>query len=277
MAFLRREQLAGMSIHYMYHSFDYFLQCQRDLGFKTIEMWGGAPHFLLDDLGCQDTVETRRKVKSYGLDIGAFTPESAMYNFLICAHDEYAHRRAMGYYKNGIRACGELGAKVMSTNCCGGDWNEDPDRTFERAANTLIALTPIAADNDVTLAVETVRPEESRIIATLSQLERLMKEVNHPNLKAALNLAAVGVAGETVKQWFETLGRDIVHTHFADGRPHGQLVWGDGLHPLEDYINIMNDYHYEGYLGQKITDGRYFANPMEADRRNIAAFEPFFE
>ena len=39
----------------------------------------------------------------------------------------------------------------------------------------------------------------------------------------------------------------------------------------------MNEYHYEGYLGQEITDGRYFADPKEADRRNIAAFEPFFK
>ena len=30
--------------------------------------------------------------------------------------------------------------------------------------------------------------------------------------------------------------------------------------------------HFE----QEITDGRYFADPREADRRNIAAFEPFF-
>ena len=39
MPHLRREQLAGMGIHYMYHSFDYFLDCQQELGFKTIEMW----------------------------------------------------------------------------------------------------------------------------------------------------------------------------------------------------------------------------------------------
>ena len=33
---------------------------------------------------------------------------------------------------------------------------------------------------------------------------------------------------------------------------------------------------YEGLLGQEITDGRYFDDPAEADRRNVAAFEPYF-
>ena len=32
----------------------------------------------------------------------------------------------------------------------------------------------------------------------------------------------------------------------------------------------------KGLLGQEITDGRYFDDPAEADRRNVAAFEPYF-
>lgn len=73
------------------------------------------------------------------------------------------------------------------------------------------------------------------------------------------------------------MGSDIRHMHFPDGRPYEHLIWGDGLHPLEDYLQLLNDYHYEGYLGQEITDGRYFDDPKEADRKNIAAFEPYFK
>ena len=222
------------------------LECQQELGFKTIEMWCGQPHFLLDDHGYQSTSELKKKVEAHGLHIGVFTPECAMYNYLICAHDEYARKRALGYYTNGIKAAGEVGAKVMLTNCCGCDWNEDPERVFERAAGMLRTLAPIAADCGVTLAVETVRPEESRMIIKLPELARLLKAVDRPNVKAALDLTAVGVAGETVKDWFETLGSDIRHMHFVDGRPYGHLVWGDGLHPMADYIELMNQYGYEG-------------------------------
>lgn len=62
----------------------------------------------------------------------------------------------------------------------------------------LRTLAPIAADCGVTLAVETVRPEESRMIIKLPELARLLKADDHPNVKAALDLTAVGVAGETV-------------------------------------------------------------------------------
>lgn len=47
MKLINREQIAGMNIHYLFYSLDYFLDKQAELGFKTIELWGGAPHFYL--------------------------------------------------------------------------------------------------------------------------------------------------------------------------------------------------------------------------------------
>ena len=114
------------------------------------------------------------------------------------------------------------------------------------------------------------------MVITLPELERLLRDVDHPNVKAGLDTVAMGVAGETPRQWFEALGKDIVHTHFIDGRPYAHLVWGDGLFPLGRYLEVLNEFGYEGLLGQEITDGRYFDDPAEADRRAVAAFEPYF-
>ena len=41
MKLINREQIAGMNIHYLFYSLDYFLDKQAELGFKTIELWGG--------------------------------------------------------------------------------------------------------------------------------------------------------------------------------------------------------------------------------------------
>lgn len=228
MPYLRREQLAGMGIHYMYYSLDYFLQSQAELGFKTIEMWCGLPHFILDDYGYQDTQELKKKVESYGLHIGVFTPECAMYSYLICAHDPLAQKHSMGYYTNGIKAAGEVGAKIMLTNWLRAETGRRIRSVpLTGAVQVLRKLAPVAEDNGVTLAVETVRPEESRVVITLPELKRLLDAVDHPNVKAALDVTAMGVAGETMQEWFETLGSDIRHMHFPDGRPYGHLIWGD--------------------------------------------------
>ena len=276
MAHLRRAQIAGMNIHYVYHSLDYFLKTQAAVGCKTIELLGAAPHFWLDYKTYEDCAQIRKKVESYGLDIAVFTPECAAYHYLMCSPDPVFHRRSMEYFKRGLEAAGKLGARVMLTNCIGGVWDEESERTYERACRSISELAPVARDNNVILAVETVRPEESKIITTMPELQRLHRDIGCSHVKIALDLIAMGVAGETPRQWFETFGKEIVHTHFVDGRPYGHLVWGDGLFPMESYIQVLNDFGYKGYLGQEITDSRYFDDPAFADMRNMRAFEPYF-
>jgi protein FrlC len=272
---LRREQIAAMNLHYMLYPFEYFLKTQQELGVRTIEMWCGAPHFLLDDETYQDCDEVKKMVEGYGLDIAVFTPECAVYPYPLCAWDDYAYKKALEYYKKGLEAAGKLGARFMLTNCCGGAFDQDYEIAFDRAVKALRELGPVAADNGVTLAVETVRPEESCVITKLPELKRLLGEVSHPNVKAALDTCAMGVANETIEEWFATLGKDIVHMHFIDGRPYGHMVWGEGLHPLDDFIRVLNENDYQGYLGQELTVRDYYLNPAQVDRKNMNAFEPY--
>ncbi len=35
---IRREQVAGMNIHYLFYSLDYFLDAQKELGFKIRDL-----------------------------------------------------------------------------------------------------------------------------------------------------------------------------------------------------------------------------------------------
>jgi len=275
LAVIHRKQLSAMGIHYLYYPLDYMLDAQAKAGFQTIELVGMAPHFLMDHTGFQATAPVRKMAEDRGLTIGCFTPECAVYQYLMCAPDEGFHHRSMEYFKRGLEAAGQLGATKLLTNCIGGTWDEAYDRVYERAVKSLTLLAATAADYGVTIAVETVRPEESKCIITLPELKRLLGDVNHPNVKAGMDTIAMGVAGETPEEWFKTLGKDIVHTHFVDGRPYGHLVWGDGLFPLESYLDVLNKYHYEGLISQEITDFRYFEDPAGADARNFRAFEPF--
>lgn len=275
MALIKRKQLAAMGIHYLYYPLEYMLDAQAKAGFQTLEFVGMAPHFLLDHTGFQDPERIRKMAAERGLTIGCFTPECAIYQYLMCAPDPGFHHRSMEYFKRGLEAAGQMGATKLLTNCIGGTWDEEYERIYERAVNSLSLLAPVAADNGITIAVETVRPEESKCIIRLPELKRLLKDVNHPNVKAGLDTIAMGVAGETPEEWFETLGKDIVHTHFVDGRPYGHLIWGDGLFPLERYLNVLNKYGYEGLISQEITDFRYFDDPAAADAKNYQAFEPY--
>ena len=92
---------------------------------------------------------------------------------------------------------------------------------------------------------------------------------------AEINNIATGNAGETLEDWFETFGTDLVHMHFLDGDPYLHNVWGDGNTSLEQQLETINRYHFDGYLVQEIADEKYFCNPYYADVKNMRILEKF--
>ena len=299
MSQLNWEQLAGVNLEYRLYPFEYFLAAQQKLGVRTIELWGGAPHFLLGYDEMQDCAALRRQVESFGLTVGAFVPECVTYPFPMCSGVPHIRQKALGYYTNAIHAAAELGASVVPLSCAGTLKDEDPALGFERAAEMLRALAGEAEKAGVILAVETLTSDVSCILNTLDELERLLKAVDSPNVKACLDVCAARTAGETLDQWFDRLGSDVVHIHFTDGKPGGRLVWGQGLHPLDDYVKTLCDRGYRGllaanlnlrgmwfdpalvedaggYVGTGFTPENYWFDPAAADEEDLRVLAPYF-
>ena len=224
-----------------------------------------------------DAKESRQEIESRGLSVHVLAPENFPYTYQ-CACKEPEHiERSFGYFSNGIRLANELGCEYMEVNSGWGYWNEDKQEAWKRSAAMLHRLAEVAKENGITLVMESIRPEESQLVINLEAAQKMLKEVNHPNLKGMVDTCAMGVAGETLEDWFQALGSDIRHMHFIDGTPYGHLVWGDGNHHLGRFIEVLNRYGYEGYLGQEITDGRYYMDPAAADLRNMKNFERYIE
>ena len=277
MAKIARFQVAGMNIHYLYYSLDYFLDSQVAAGIRSIELWGGAPHLWLDYMTYSDCKIVRKKAADRGLDIVVFTPENAIYQYQFAAQEPDQFEKSYRYFVNGIRAAAELGCRIMAINSGWGYLNENRETAWNRSRDMLGRLAEVAGKEGVVLAMETYRPEESRLVVTLGDAKRMIDEVSHPALKAMIDTIAMGVARETLQQWFDVFGKDIVHTHFVDGKPYGHLIWGDGSYPMEDFVTCLNVNDYQGYLGQEITDAKYLENPAAADLKNMEHWNTFID
>ena len=103
----------------------------------------------------------------------------------------------------------------------------------------------------------------------------MVSEVCHPALKVMVDTIAMGAAGETLEQWFQAFGPDLIHMHFLDGAPYVHQIWGDGSYPLEEMLHCLRDHGYHGYLVQEIADERYFDNPAAADEQNYRVLSRF--
>jgi protein FrlC len=236
---IRREQIAGMNIHYVNYSLDYFLDAQQRAGFKSIELWCAAPHVWLDHMHYYDAEQIARKIRARELQVQVLTPENCTYPYQFAAKEPEHAVRSFGYFSNGIRLAEELGCKYMEVNSGWGYWNEDREEAWKRSRDMLARLADVAADHGITLVMESIRPEESQLVITVQDAKRMIDEVGSPHLKAMVDTCAMGVANETLEEWFDCLGSDIRHMHFIDGRPYGHLIWGEGLHPLDEAGELL--------------------------------------
>ena len=84
MGALRMEQLSGMNLHYQHHSLEYFLDQQVALGIKNVELWGASPHLYVDDASPERLHYVRKAIKSRGLHLICYTPETVVYPNQYC-------------------------------------------------------------------------------------------------------------------------------------------------------------------------------------------------
>lgn len=276
MKLLKKTQFAAVNENFKYWPFLYFLDTQKQLGVKSVEIWAGPPHVAANDEWHQPGGMYRELVESRGMEIAACSSEYAFSRqYFFCSYDRLAQELALAQYRQIIDFTNEAGAKILTVNCAGGVRDEDSEKTFGRAAAALKNLGDYAAEKNVTLAVETMPPSGGNITHTLMELQRLVSRVNHPAVKVCLNTESMCCAGETIQQWFDAFGKEIVHIHFTDGKPGGRLAWGDGLLPLEAFLRGIRENGYTGPLG--INTAGYWQDPAAAAARNYASFDPYFE
>ncbi|MEE0679965.1 MAG: sugar phosphate isomerase/epimerase family protein [Ruthenibacterium sp.] len=271
-------RISVLSLHYNNYTLDYFLDCQAKLGIKNVELLSAHQGLWMDEYGYQDPAPIRRKLEDRGLSCPVFTPENCAYGYQFAAKEPEAIDRTFRYFANGIRFGAELGAKILEANSGWGYWNEPEEEGFKRSAEMHSRLAEVAKEYGMTIACESLRPQETRIGYRLDQIKRLFDTVNHPNFKVMIDLTAMCVQGETVQRWFDTFGAEnIIHSHFQDCDPYGHYVWGDGKQNLHDMLCAFLDNGYTGLFSQELTDGSYFEDPFYHDQRNMRNLRMYTE
>lgn len=273
---IKRRQYAAINETFRYFPFEYFLDVQKNLQVESVELWVGPPHIIATDSRHQDGENIRNLVEARGMKVAACTLEySPWRQYYFCSHDPLARDRSIAQFKQVIDFTAEAGANILVFNCAGGVLDESPAETRSRAVQALRILADYASEKNVTLAAESLPSYAGNITNTMDELRSLLADVHHPALKVCLNTEAMCCAGETISQWFDTFGTQIVHVHFSDGKPSGRPVWGEGLFPLDSFLQELRDHQYLWCLGMNYAN--HYLDPADAAARNYSAFVPFFD
>ena len=64
---------------------------------------------------------------------------------------------------------------------------------------------------------------QAMVLVMQADLKMVLDQIPSPNLKAMLDTCQVCLVGEHVRDYFEALGKDLIHIHIVDGTPGGHM------------------------------------------------------
>jgi D-psicose/D-tagatose/L-ribulose 3-epimerase len=150
------------------------------------------------------------------------------------------------------RACIEiaatLGSRIVVGAFCGSGGRaflsaEERDERLSRGAAELHEIGEMAKSIDATLAVEGLNRYENNLVNTLEDLVALVDRVDHPNVRALLDLFHASIEQADLTRAIRNAGAQIVHCHAVDntrGAP------GSGRLPWAEVVGALQEIGYDG-------------------------------
>ncbi len=77
-------QPSAMGIHYLYHSLEDMLNCQRRAGYESMELWCAAPHVLLTHQGVAELPRLKSAYSRLRHDTSVSDPRKLYLSMAVC-------------------------------------------------------------------------------------------------------------------------------------------------------------------------------------------------
>ncbi len=253
-------QIAAMNISYQFYSIDFFLESVAKIGFSIIDIWTGYPHLLVEEGYEKEAERIRKRCDELGLKVNNVTPKAVGWPVNIADADEKMRKRAVAYMNRCVDAADILGAGSLQLIPGTGLYDKPVEPAWQRSRESLTAITEYAAQRGKTLVLEAIQIVESNLINNRDQLQRMLKEINHPSLGAVVDTTHMEKNGETLDQYFTAMGSLIKRVHLNESN---QLPWGDGNSPIDTYLEHLNKHNYTGPFTVEICSRPHYLKPHE--------------
>lgn len=261
---IEMSQISAMNISYQFYSLEYFLHSVAKIGFKSVDIWTGYPHFLVDEDYEARAVVIRRQCDELGLSISNITPKVIGWPLNIADKNPKIRHSAIIYIKRCIDAAEILGAPSLQMVPGTGLYNEPVEDAWKLSRESLCTIAEYAEQKNKKLVLEPIQIFESNLVGNRLQLKKMLDEVNSPVLNAVVDTTHMEKNEESLDDYFECLGERIKRVHLNES---DQLPWGEGNSPLNVYLYQLNCHQYRGPITIEICSKRHYLNPHNAMKK----------
>ncbi|MUW13818.1 TIM barrel protein [Halorubrum sp. CBA1125] len=200
-----------------------------DIGFDFVELLSNP---LLD---WSESERRAFKQTAEDLDlslsfVNVLTPEAD-----ISSPDPAIRERGTDRWKASIELVDEMDGPVLAGTV--GQWNpdfavdlEEKAERVDRAVDEWRDIAPVAAEHDVTCAVEVLNRFEQFMLNTAAEARSFVDRVDSPNLHILLDTYHMNIEEDDMRAGIETAGDRLAHLHVGENnrrppRPDGHIPW----------------------------------------------------
>lgn len=212
-------------------------------GYEGVELRGLGPDLDLTQspsFAASAIEETRRRFADAGLTICGVDTSCSFTN-----SDPSARERSMTEGRRAIDLASVLGAPTVRVFGGGiGGENERPE-AVKRVISALLELGDYAAlAGTVQIVLET-----HDAFSTGAQVAEVLRQVNHPHVRALWDLHHPFRQGEAPAETFEALGPYVEQAHIKDSKPDGTYcLLGEGDIPILAMLRLLKNGGYDGWI-----------------------------
>ncbi|MEU4550292.1 sugar phosphate isomerase/epimerase family protein [Nonomuraea dietziae] len=269
---LTLQQLTGSNFAYQQLPFERFLDDAAALGREKLELWGIAPQFHIPQVSDAEARAVRRSAQVRGLSVHCLTPEQVMYPVNVASPVTWLRAASIAMFRRAAELAAELGAELLLLTPGRGFEDEPLEAAWRRSVDAVGEIAAYAETLGVACVLEPLQRVESNLVNDSRTLARMLDEIGSSNVGAVLDTVGMAVAGESVDDYFDSLGDRVRHVHLIDGSPAGHLAWGDGELPLTEYLTALERRGYGGRMTFELFgDGTYAFDPRPVVERCLSA------
>ena len=271
--------LCAMNCHHRFFELEDFFKSSKENGYRYVELWTGPQHFFMDHREHESIQKLLDLEEKYGLKIIGICPEQTNPKpNNMAAKAEAMQERVFNYFKRAIDVAVQVKANQVVVTSGWAFYSEDVKAARSRSIAMLKQISSYAKERGMILAIEALQKDESLLANRVIDLKEIVSEVGTSALKICLDLGAMEAAGETIQDYFDAFGKEVVHVHFVDVKDQvTHLAWGDGDRKMQDDLAGFAKNHYRGLFSVECVNGRYFTDPQKADRQSMEQYRRLIE
>lgn len=249
----------------------------RELGYHGIEI---AP-FTLAQSATEVTAQQRKEVRQIIADNGLetvglhwlFAGPSGLH---MTTNDDKIWGRTKDYLSCLLDLCGDLGGKVLvlgSPKQRSIPDGQTKESAWKRAVDLLSSVLDKAGTLELTICLEPLSPAETNFVNTVAEGMKLVRQVNHPNLKIHLDIKALCSEATPIPDIIRSLrAEDIGHFHVNDANLYGPGMGDVDYGPIAE---AMKDIGWDKWLSVEVF--KYDPDPETIARKSIEYLRTFFK